>query len=201
MAEQPRTRIDLLRHGEPEGGQRYRGQIDDPLSESGWGQMWRALGDADGWDVVISSPLSRCEAFARALSENRGLDLEVEPRIKEIGFGRWEGRSKAELLREDPQQLDRFYQTPLTAQPEGAEPIADFYARVSTAFDDWLVRYRHRHLLVIGHAGAMRAIITHVLHAPLPAMFAIKVPYAGVTRIEVPDNQPPQLIYHARSRL
>jgi len=30
------TTIDLLRHGEPVGGKRYRGQIDDPLSEKGW---------------------------------------------------------------------------------------------------------------------------------------------------------------------
>ena len=34
------TVIDLIRHGEPVGGRRYRGHIDDPLSERGWQQMW-----------------------------------------------------------------------------------------------------------------------------------------------------------------
>jgi len=37
------TTIDLLRHGEPEGGVRYRGDgVDDPLSARAWKQMWAA---------------------------------------------------------------------------------------------------------------------------------------------------------------
>ena len=39
----PPTLIDMIRHGEPVGGRRYRGQIDDPLSEKGWRQMWAAV--------------------------------------------------------------------------------------------------------------------------------------------------------------
>ena len=39
------TTIDLIRHGEPVGGRKYRGQTDDPLSEKGWEQMWKAVGD------------------------------------------------------------------------------------------------------------------------------------------------------------
>ena len=32
----PATTIDLIRHGQPLGGDRFRGQLDDPLSEAGW---------------------------------------------------------------------------------------------------------------------------------------------------------------------
>ena len=40
MADFPVTTIDLIRHGEPVGGRRYRGgRMDDPLSEKGWAQM------------------------------------------------------------------------------------------------------------------------------------------------------------------
>ena len=35
------TTIDLIRHGEPVGGSKYRGQTDDPLSEKGWAQIAR----------------------------------------------------------------------------------------------------------------------------------------------------------------
>ena len=31
--------LDLLRHGETEGGTRYRGTTDDPLTAAGWEQM------------------------------------------------------------------------------------------------------------------------------------------------------------------
>ncbi len=33
------TIVDLLRHGEPDGGQKFRGAVDDPLSPRGWEQM------------------------------------------------------------------------------------------------------------------------------------------------------------------
>ena len=61
------TLIDFIRHGEPEGGRRYRGNaVDDALSEKGWQQMWGAVGDRPPWQQIISSPMRRCSAFAEA---------------------------------------------------------------------------------------------------------------------------------------
>ena len=91
------TVIDLLRHGEPQGGRRYRGQIDDPLSELGWKQMWDAVGDHAGWDHIVSSPLLRCRSFAEALGEARALPVSVDAGFREIGFGSWEGFTAADL--------------------------------------------------------------------------------------------------------
>ena len=61
------TTIDLLRHGEPIGGRRYRGHIDDPLSEYGWSEMWHAVSGETPWQQIITSPLRRCREFAEAL--------------------------------------------------------------------------------------------------------------------------------------
>ncbi len=71
--------IDLLRHGEPVGGVRYRGDgVDDPLSERGWAQMWAAVGEFTDWTHVISSPLLRCCRFADAVAERYHLPLVVD---------------------------------------------------------------------------------------------------------------------------
>jgi len=56
--------VDLLRHGEPVGGRRYRGQTDDPLSDKGWKQMWTAVAGQQPWQVIVTSTLSRCREFA-----------------------------------------------------------------------------------------------------------------------------------------
>ena len=69
MSDSVTTTIDLIRHGEPVGGRKYRGQIDDPLSDKGWAQMREAVGDHRPWDVIISSSLSRCLDFARELGQ------------------------------------------------------------------------------------------------------------------------------------
>ena len=69
------TFFDLIRHGEPAGGHKYRGHRDDPLSELGWQQMRDAIGQHEQWDH-ISSPLLRRE-FARELSEQRNIPVTV----------------------------------------------------------------------------------------------------------------------------
>ena len=82
------TLIDPIRHGLPVGGARYRGHaIDDPLSESGWQQMWDAVGDAAPWNRIVSSPLKRCRDFAEALGTRHGLPLELDDGLREVGFG------------------------------------------------------------------------------------------------------------------
>lgn len=52
------TTVDLLRHGEPAGGKKFRGAVDDPLSPLGWQQMRAAVGDFRGWQTIVSSPLT-----------------------------------------------------------------------------------------------------------------------------------------------
>lgn len=96
---QPTTLIHLLRHGTPEGGTRYRGHLDDPLSAEGWEQMRAALGEARPWQRLVSSPLCRCADFARALAARDGLPLTIDQGFKEISFGSWEGRRVAGVLR------------------------------------------------------------------------------------------------------
>ena len=193
------TTIDLIRHGEPVGGKRYRGQIDDPLSEKGWAQMWKAVGDDSPWDVIISSTLARCIDFARALGKRHGLEVNGEPRLMEIGFGEWEGRTAVELLEEDPERLQRFWSDPLNNVPPGAETLSEFETRVIGVWDDILQQHRGQHLLLVGHAGMMRMIIRHVLCMPIDRMFRIHVANAAITRIRVDgegSNALPRLLFH-----
>ena len=87
------TTVDMIRHGEPIGGRKYRGQIDDPLSDKGWQQMRDAVADHCPWDSIISSPLLRCAEFANELAERHKLTVTFAPEFMEIGFGSWEGNS------------------------------------------------------------------------------------------------------------
>jgi alpha-ribazole phosphatase/probable phosphoglycerate mutase len=80
------TTVDLLRHGEPAGGPRFRGTTDDPLSELGWQQMRATVGTQLPWEVVVSSPLRRCAAFAEWLAGTL-------PPLKKGGGGGFKGGS------------------------------------------------------------------------------------------------------------
>ena len=185
MAEQPvsETVIELLRHGEPVGGSRFRGQVDDPLSERGWQQMQAAVAGRADWQQLVTSPLQRCHAFAQQLSDEQGIPLSIEQRFAEVGFGEWEGFSRAELEQQVPGQVTRFYQDPVVHRPPGAEPLDIFVERVRAGLDDLLTRFTGQSVLVIAHAGVIRAILATVLDMPPVAMYRINVANAGMSRL------------------
>lgn len=193
------TLIDLMRHGEPVGGIRYRGQIDDPLSAKGWQEMRAALGKERPWDLIISSPLGRCLAFAEDLSQESGLPLEIDDRLKEIGFGEWQGKTREEITQYDPGLVQRFYRDPTTYRPDGAEGLAEFRTRIVEAVNDTLNRHSGRHILMVCHAGTIRMVLGHILDIPLSNLFRIKVANASITRIEYAEQGEEflgQLVFH-----
>jgi len=188
--------IDLMRHGEPVGGSRYRGQIDDPLSDKGWQQMRDTVAGHAPWDVIVSSPLTRCSAFAEELAAALQLPLAIQADFKEIGFGSWEGKTRAELAEVDPQQLQKFYQAPIKYRPEGAEALTDFSARVTAEWQRMLDAQHGEHLLVVAHAGVIRVLICHALGLPVEQMFRLQISNASISRIILDQARPPLLQFH-----
>jgi alpha-ribazole phosphatase/probable phosphoglycerate mutase len=179
--------IDLLRHGEPLGGVRYRGNgIDDPLSDRGWRQMWRAVGEAPGqwsWRAVLSSPMQRCQAFAEALCERRQLPLNVVRDLREIGFGEWEGLAPDVVRSERTSEHRAFLADPAAGCPPGAEPLGAFRSRVQAVLTERCGSTEVEHLLVVAHAGVIRAAVGWVLQIPDGAFHRLRCDYASLTRI------------------
>lgn len=194
------TIIDLIRHGQPVGGSRYRGQIDDPLSEKGWQQMRDAVEGYTDWQAIVSSSLTRCADFGAEMAEKLSVPVSMDERLQEIGFGCWEGKTKAQLREEDPGQLERFWADPVANRPEGAETLVEFRQRVIAGWHAAIERHTGQHILMVGHAGMMRMIIREVLDMPLAAMFRIDVANAGISRIRVSHYEgqySTSLVFHA----
>jgi probable phosphoglycerate mutase len=178
------TVVDLIRHGEPVGGVMIRGQgVDHPLSTAGWRQMREAVGNAAPWDQVLSSPLARCREFACELAARRGLPLAVDPGLREIAMGAWEGRRRPELAREEPHAYEAFLRDPVTHRPPGGERLEALQERIARTYARNIAAYPGRHLLIVCHAGVSRAIIGHLLGAAPLHWYRIRIDYAGVTRI------------------
>ncbi len=192
------TLIDYIRHGQPVGGRKYRGQIDDPLSDLGWDQMWTAVGHGTPWQQIVTSPLRRCSEFAHALGTRHGIPVAEDPRLREVGFGEWEGQTASEIRDRSPEVMSRFYRDPVNNRPAGAEPLHQFSARVTGAFDDLVSNFRDQDVLVVAHAGVIRATLAHVLGAPLESMYRISVDVATIASFMVDAERPPTLVLQRR---
>lgn len=105
--------------------------------------------------AVHSSPLSRCLEPATLLAETLQLPLEVNPALKELDHGEFEGRAWEEIHANSLDELASWGVRWLEHGPPGGESALLFQARV----ERWL-----RSLdpggpaLVVGHAGVWRAL-------------------------------------------
>jgi len=190
--------LTLLRHGEVIGGGRFRGTHDDPLAPRGQAQLAAAIaaetvaGRGD-WDAILCSPARRCAAFAADLAAAHHRPLRCLPALRERGFGAWEGQRAEQLPTAD---LARFWADPLGFDPPGAEPFANFRARVSAGWQA-LLADPPRHALLLTHGGVVRVILGEVLGLSAAALLLIEVPPACCTRLRLPSGSGrPSLIAH-----
>ncbi len=179
-----RAVIELLRHGEPEGGNRVRGKVDDPLSEQGWAQMQRAVEQRERWTQIVTSPLQRCARFAEHVATQQEVPLRVDAQLAEIDFGEWEGQTPEQLWSHSPDEVRRYFVDPTTRPPPGGEPYGDFETRVMQAWTD-IVGEATGRWLVVAHGGTIRVILCNVLRIPPQNLFSLEVGYACLSQLAV----------------
>lgn len=185
------THLDLLRHGDT-GHRSYRGQLDDALLELGWRQMRDAVLGRE-WDAIVSSPLQRCAAFAQELAQSRGLPLALEPALREYHFGDWQGRTVDAIASSEGDALARFWVDPVAHPPPGAEPFADFAARLIGAADELVAQYPGRRVLVVTHGGVIRLLRCLAAGRRYTDLLNIDVAHASLHALPWPPRSPREL--------
>jgi alpha-ribazole phosphatase len=194
------TTIDLLRHGQTGSDDVFRGYIDVDLSEAGWHQMADAVGDFNEWRFLVSSPLKRCLLFAKNIGKQNTLAVHIEPHLKEIGFGTWEGQKPQAVWEQNPDAMKSFWLDPENNPPPEGERLSHFYARVVEGLHNTLTQFKGQHGLIVCHGGVVRMMIAHVLSIPLKEAMRIQVPFASVSRLQFyhhehePDTM--SLVFH-----
>lgn len=205
---QTATTIDLLRHGECEGGEIYRGSTDVSLSENGWRQMGAsveaeiALHGSSPWQKIITSPLQRCRQFADCQAQAWGVPVCVNDAFREMHFGDWEGRTIQEVWQTDHEAVTKFYADPGEVSPPNGESMALVQERLLPAWQEVITQHPGQHLLLVQHGGTIRVLLSWLLQMPLTAVTRLEIPYASLSRVKVFDDgeeQFPRLVFLNRA--
>lgn len=156
------TKFILLRHGQTDWNiQRlYQGHADIPLNDTGMSQILRAgelLMDKE-IDAIYSSDLVRARQTAEAVHHyHPNIPLIIDPRLRERGFGEYEGRPYAKDLM-NPGIRDDMDQNPLTFRFNGGESIQDVSVRAEKVLDEILKRYPEKTVLIVSHGSFLTVI-------------------------------------------
>jgi broad specificity phosphatase PhoE len=155
------TDLILARHGETDYNRdgRWQGHLDVPLNGAGRRQAARLaeiLRD-ERVDAVVTSDLARARETAAIVSERLALEFEVDPRLRERGFGAWEGLTSAEIAERHPVDWERWRRGEGHG-PADAERYEDVRERVRSAVLAIGTRYPAARVLLVGHGGPIRVI-------------------------------------------
>jgi probable phosphoglycerate mutase len=159
--------ILLARHGQTDFNApptRIQGSIDPPLNELGRSQA-RELAElvaGEGLRAVYASDMQRARQTAEIVGERVGLEPIVEARVREAGWGAWEGRLVEDIAREEPEHWQAWlragesFRFP-SAPGKPGESLAEHMARTLAALED--VRRGPLPALVVCHGGTIRVAI------------------------------------------
>lgn len=178
------TYIDIIRHGEPEGGNVFRGRTDHHLTELGitqFQQRTQRLGHR--WQQVVSSPLMRCKQSAELLATAQSIPLHIEPNLAEIHFGDWENQCVDKVMAEE--NISQLWQDPINFCAPQGEPTAALKQRTLQAWRQLLTAHQGNRVLVVTHGGVMRVLAQHLLELAPSAMNKLSLPYAAVMSFKV----------------
>jgi broad specificity phosphatase PhoE len=130
----------LTRHGMTSAGDvMLGGQLDVPLAPQGRAEaqaLARRLGGVR-IDRIIASPMLRALETAQEIATGR--PVEVDERLRELDYGRWEGLTAAEIDARDPELRARWEQDPATTDTPGGESCDRVAARTLSFLRDLLV--------------------------------------------------------------
>jgi probable phosphoglycerate mutase len=161
--------VYYIRHGETEWNAlgRLQGVQDIPLNELGRTQSVHAghvLADLlkrDGHYApsidFVASPLGRARQTMDLVRGTLQLPLSgyaIDDRLREIGYGEWEGSTLAEMLAKDPALFARRQAEKWTVAPPGGETYVAVQARVA----DWY-RDLKADTVAVAHGGTARALM------------------------------------------
>ncbi|VUD59447.1 Putative phosphoserine phosphatase 2 [Thalassocella blandensis] len=180
------TRIDILRHGECEGGAIFRGSTDVNLTPEGFAQMQSSSEKLQqDWDMIISSPMLRCHKFADHIAEKTQLTVNLDDRLREMHFGVWDGEKIDDVWHEYTQLISQWREDPDAYTPPEGEPLVEVFSRVEEFYQEVLAQHAGKKILVVAHGGIIRVVLSLVLQLPRAKLNRFEVPYASVSTISV----------------
>lgn len=144
--------------------------------------LQRKLPELKADSQFFSSPLTRCVKLAEMLSDK----VTIDDRLSELNFGDWESIRFDDINVDHLQQwTDNFVHT----SPPNGESFTNLCARVGSFWQDLVQGIEPaEQVLIITHAGVIRALLACLLKLPPVNAFQFRVDLGSVHKLQYLDN-------------
>jgi len=181
------TLLFVLRHGQTawNAEQRIQGQLDVPLDDTGRWQAARLARALAGEDIraIYSSDLQRAHATASAIAEACGAAITRDERLRERGFGVFEGHTYAYIEQRWPAEVSRWRRRDPGAGPEGGEALEGFYERCVGAVTEMAAAHPGQTIAIVAHGGVLDCLYRAAVGVDLSAPRSWQIGNAAINRL------------------
>ena len=151
-------RVVVLRHGETDhnAARIWQGHLDTPLSRRGVEQA-DAVGPAIAAlspQRIVSSDLARARLTAESVGRATGIPVSLDPRLREIDVGAWQGMAAADVATQWPDVQAALARGEDVRRGEHGETAAEVAQRVGEALTEQLDNLGAGECLVLSTHGA-----------------------------------------------
>ncbi len=135
--------------------------------------------------------LARREVTAEPLSALIGMELQLRDGLKEIAYGKWEGKTPAEVNREFHDEYVRWLADPGWNSPSGGEKGIDIARRSGAVLEEIEQTYDSGNVLVVSHKATIRIMLCSLLGIDVGRYRdRILMPVASVSIVEFTERGP-----------
>ena len=181
------TELWLVRHGQTDWNVegRFQGQSDVPLNEAGLTQARKLADELNGHEFasVYSSDLKRAYQTAEIIARKVAAPLHVDPRLREICQGEWEGLLVSEVRQRYNQDFSGPYHDIAHSRAPGGESVIEVADRLTQAADDIALAFPGQPVLLVSHGLALSALVCTAKKLPLSEVYS-----------HIPDNAFPLVV-------
>ena len=185
-------RLFVLRHGETvfTRERRFAGWRDVPLTDAGLRQSEAAAAALSGVAIsaVFASPLERARTSAEAVAKPHRVAVQIMPAFRELGFGAWEGRTRAEVEAAEPSLYDVWRTAPDRFAAPGGESLPTVAKRVAEGIETLRADHDGESVVLVTHAVVIRLIVLDGLGLGPARLWSIDASPAGITELEYRDD-------------
>ena len=132
----------------------------------------------DSYDLVITSPSTRCKVLANSLNTDTVLE---DLRLLEYDFGEWEMQHWDDLK---GLQVDAWMEDYIHTSPPNGESLVSMRNRVFCFFD-WLSQQQRNSIAIITHAGVIRLAHSWMFDIPLKNIVHLNLNYGDVIELKI----------------
>jgi probable phosphoglycerate mutase len=156
-------RFIVLRHAESQWNSEgiIQGRRDSPLTPKGYRQitaLWSAL-QTMPVSLVISSPSGRAHMTAQALATQFNCPCQIDELLQEQGFGRLEGLSYVQALRDYPDATQRIFSGGLDGWETEGESTREVARRMVSCLLSLSADHHNQTCCLVTHGHALQALI------------------------------------------